>query len=104
MGRVQQRRDRRGARADTCLPGGNLSVGARMSQRKMASPTLRSCCWLGLKATACTGSEWPMYTWAQRVSHVETPEVQPGMPLSPQPQGLAINPYTHQTRGRAGGS
>lgn len=46
----------------TCLSGGDLSGGARTSQRKMASPALRRCRWSGVKATACTGSEWPMYT------------------------------------------
>lgn len=63
----QQEASWRGARADTCLSG-----AARTSQRKMASPTLRTCCWSGVKATACTGSEWPMYTWGQWVSHMGT--------------------------------
>lgn len=44
--------------------GGDPSAGrARKSQRKMASPTLMTCRWSGVKATWCTGSEWPMYTW-----------------------------------------
>lgn len=47
-----------------------------MSQRKMASPTLRSCCWSGVKATACTGSEWPTYTWGQWESDTESFEAQ----------------------------
>ena len=50
-------------KADTYLPGDHPSRGTRTSQRKMVSPTLRSCCWSGVKATARTGSEWPMYTW-----------------------------------------
>lgn len=58
----------------TCLSEDDLSGKARMSQKKMASPTLRSCCWSGVKATACTGSEWPMYTWGQHISHTETSE------------------------------
>lgn len=55
------------SRADTCLSG-----VASTSQRKIASPTLRTCRWSGLKATACTGSEWPMYTWGQQTSHRRT--------------------------------
>lgn len=49
-----------------------------MSQRKMASPTLRSCCWSGVKATARTGSEWPIYTWGQWESDTESFEAQRG--------------------------
>jgi len=39
------------------LARGDLSAGrARKSQRKMASPTLMTCCWSGVKATWRTGS------------------------------------------------
>lgn len=44
------------------LPGA-ASSGVRMSQRKMASPTLRAHFWSGVKATARTGAEWPMNTY-----------------------------------------
>lgn len=53
-----------GAQCCTYRAGGDLSTGRAMkSQRKMASPTLMTCRWSGVKATWRTGSEWPMYTW-----------------------------------------
>lgn len=91
VGRVQQEPWQTQVKG-TCLPGGDLSGEARMSQRKMASPTLRSCCWSGVKATACTGSEWPMYTWGQHMSHTENPEAW----LNGQPQNrpsCGVRPY-----------
>lgn len=37
----------------------------------MASPTLMTCSWSGVKATWRTGSEWPMNTWER--AHLESP-------------------------------
>lgn len=66
FGRWRRRREgfrRAGGPKQTQLRAGTcLSVVARISQRKTASPALRTCCWSGEKVTACTGSEWPMYT------------------------------------------
>lgn len=63
-GKVRGGRGRHCPALYTYPAGSDLSAGrARKSQRKMASPTLMTCRWSGVKATWRTGSEWPMYTW-----------------------------------------
>lgn len=60
----RERGHREGTAQHHYLAGDDLTGGgARKSQRKMASPTLMTCCWSGVKATWRTGSEWPMNTW-----------------------------------------